>query len=193
MKKLLLSFAAIALSIGSAQADVTINETNFPDENFRWSMEGIDNGDGVLTDEEIAAVEGISFWDVQNFKGIEYFTELESLTIKSGNAKSVTLDLSKNKKLTSLTFNQETIKLGTLDISNTQLTELTIPTGSATTLTVLRAKNSQLTSLDLSSCTKIATLEISDNPTLTTLTMPSTASALKTFNCSNTGITPSLD
>ena len=128
-----------------------------------------------------------------NFKGIEYFTNLESLTINAGNAKSVTLDLSKNKKLTSLTFNQETIKLGTLDISNTQLTELTIPTGSATTLTVLRAKNSQLTSLDLSSCTKIATLEISDNPTLTTLTMPSTASALKTFNCSNTGITPSLD
>ncbi|MBR6456803.1 MAG: hypothetical protein IKS72_07760, partial [Prevotella sp.] len=128
-----------------------------------------------------------------NFKGIEYFTKLKSLTINSGTAKSVILDLSKNKELTSLTFNQSNIKLATLDISNTQLAEVTIPSGSATTLTTLRATNSQVTSLDLSSCTKIATLEISENPSLTSLTMPATVSTLKTFNCANTGIGPSLN
>lgn len=45
MKKLLLSFAAIALSISSAQAGVAINSKNFPDENMLWAMQAIDDND----------------------------------------------------------------------------------------------------------------------------------------------------
>ena len=127
-----------------------------------------------------------------NFKGIEYFTNLETLTINAGTAKSVVLDLSKNKKLTTLTFNQTTIKMMEFNISNTQIAELTIPTGSLTTLTTLKAEKSQLTSLDLSACTKIATLNVEGSTSLTSLTMPSTPTTLKNFDFSNTGLT-SLD
>ena len=166
MKKLLLlSFAAIALSIGSAQADVTINETNFPDENFRWSMEGIDNGDGVLTDEEIAAVEGITFWDVQNFKGIEYFYHLQDLLIFGTNIPDqegfVMFDISKFTNLasftmgdyhcvTSLDFSKNgKLKFLNLDSGMSGLTTIKLP-ASIEELTLNNVP--KLSSLDLSPC-----------------------------------------
>ena len=94
MKKLLLSFAAIALSIGSARAGVAINETNFPDENMLWAMQAIDDNDeewghnGILDDEEIAAINDyfLSLSGVANFKGIEYFYDgLKHLLITGQN------------------------------------------------------------------------------------------------------------
>lgn len=165
MKKLLLSFVAIVLSIGSAQADVTINEANFPDENFRWSMEGIDNGDGVLTDEEIAAVEGITFWDVQNFKGIEYFYHLQDLLIFGTNIPDqegfVMFDISKFTNLasftmgeyhcvTSLDFSKNSkLKFLNLDSGMSGLTTIKLPAG----IEDLTLNNvPKLSSLDLSPC-----------------------------------------
>ena len=165
MKKRLLTFAVIALSIGSAQADVTINEANFPDENFRWSMEGIDNGDGVLTDEEIAAVEGITFWDVQNFKGIEYFYHLQDLLIFGTNIPDqegfVMFDISKFTNLasftmgdyhcvTSLDFSQNgKLKFLNLDSGMSGLTTIKLP-ASIEELTLNNVP--KLSSLDLSPC-----------------------------------------
>ena len=58
MKKLLLSFAAITLSISSTQAQVKINATNFPDDNFRAQVkEYFDNieEDDIISDEEMEA------------------------------------------------------------------------------------------------------------------------------------------
>lgn len=44
MKKLLLSFVAIALAVISVRAQVEINSTNFPDDNFRAQVkEAFDN------------------------------------------------------------------------------------------------------------------------------------------------------
>ena len=140
------------------------------------------------------------------FGGIAYFQGLEDLTIKSGSAKSVVLDLSKNKSLKSLTFDQSTIKLQTLNISNTQLTSLTIPTGSAsmlesltmgsvptltsltfggsndfTKLSSLDVSETGLTSLNLSLCTALASVKI-DKTKLTVgdnLTLPSPSEWIK--------------
>lgn len=62
---------------------IEINETNFPDDVFRaWVTENCDKApeggekDGCLDDEEIAAqkVIGINDKDIEDLKGIEYFT-----------------------------------------------------------------------------------------------------------------------
>ncbi len=117
-----------------------------------------------------------------NYKGVEYFTNLESLKINSKGATSgVKLDLSKNENLKTLTFAEPTqIKLVTFNISNTKLTSLTIPSGSLTTLTNLYVSNSSLTALDVSSCSNLRILE-ADNIAFSSnsaLTLPTTTNKL---------------
>ncbi|MBR1469072.1 MAG: hypothetical protein IJ605_03015 [Prevotella sp.] len=127
-----------------------------------------------------------------DYQGVEYFTNLESLTIASKNASSVDLDLSKNKKLTTLIFKEATVKLRTLNISNTQLTTLTIPSGSNSTLTNLTVSNSNLTSLNLRSCNALRVLD-ADNIAFssnTALTLPTTINKLDELSLSGvTGLT----
>ncbi len=71
-----------------ATDDIAINETNFPDENFRrYVSEEIDaNGNNVLSESEILSTTEMNIsrkWsygdDIENLKGIEFFTELERL------------------------------------------------------------------------------------------------------------------
>ena len=71
------------------EGSVEINETNFPDENFRnyIKSELTDSnrnkvgGDGILTADEIAAVTEINvgYKNISSLKGIEYFTALKTL------------------------------------------------------------------------------------------------------------------
>ena len=112
---------------------------------------------------------------VTDYAGIKYFRNLESLTIRSSQ-NNVILDLSENKKLSSLTFTLATIKLKELNISNTQLTSLTIPTGLNTTaattyLTTLTAKNTALQSLDISKFNGLTSVDLSGSANLTSLTL----------------------
>lgn len=74
IKALLLSLISL-LGIMQARADVTINETNFPDENFRnyllWQSYG---SDGVITDAEIAGITDISVSNraIRSLKGKDH-------------------------------------------------------------------------------------------------------------------------
>ena len=90
---------------------VEINETNFPDANFReFIKENFDtDGDGVLSAEEIAAVTSIILSEdgmhgittvVSDLKGIEYFTELETLNCSCNQISY--LDVSVNTALRTL-------------------------------------------------------------------------------------------
>ena len=83
---------------------IAINETNFPDALFRdYIAENADmDADGQLSELEVSGVTGIDVSDmgIQDLRGIEYFTELESLDC-SGN-ELTSLDLSANAKLQSL-------------------------------------------------------------------------------------------
>ena len=85
----------------TASADVEINETNFPDENFREYLQryGVN---GIITDEEI---KGITYIDVggrsiSNLQGIEHFTALTELNCTSNQLTS--LDVSGCTALTEL-------------------------------------------------------------------------------------------
>ena len=80
MKKTLLSLVALGLMLTSAQASVVINETNFPDENLRnYASQYDEDGNGTLSDAELATITSINAGGILNLKGAEHFTNLEEL------------------------------------------------------------------------------------------------------------------
>ena len=81
-----------------------IDETKFPDDNFRNYLLEQDYGkDGVLTEAEIRniTVMDVSEKDIKSLKGIEYFTALDSLDCSVNELTA--LDVSKNTALNVLT------------------------------------------------------------------------------------------
>ncbi len=173
LKHLLLS-ALLLLSAGSAWADVEINETNFPDVNFRnYLLEQDYGSDGKLTDAEIAGVKSISVSSksMQSLKGIEYFTALTKLNCNSNQLTS--LDLSKNIMLQNLfcDWNQ----LTSLDVSNCIF------------LTILHCGMNQFTSLDISKNTWLTNLDCQYNQ-LTSLDVSKNI-GLKSLRCNGNKLT----
>ena len=150
---------------------IEINETTFPDDEFRnWVLAQSYGQDGVLTEEEIAGVTTINVMAkrIQSLKGIEYFTELTTLDC-TGN-QLTELDVTKCIKLTDLKciWNQ----LATLDVSkNTALTTLscsgnqltTFDVSQNTTLETLGCGINLLTSLDVSQNTMLTELHCQEN------------------------------
>ena len=156
--------------------NIDINETNFPDKEFRdWIKANITGADDdVLTPDEISKVTRISvsnIGEIKSLKGIEHFTALQYLYCSFTGI--TTLDVSNNKQLTQLSCGSTGIT--TLDVSNNkQLTQLFCSRTSITTLNV--RNNEQLTQLSCPN-TSIATLDVRNNKQLTYL------------SCYNTGIT----
>ena len=152
--------------IAVQSAGVAIDNTNFPDANFRTVVENFDtNKDGSLSDTEIAAVEEIdcSRKGITNLKGIEYFTALRLL--KCNRNQLTTLDVDKNTALEKLYCSNN--KLTSLDVSkNISLTELECDYNQLTSLDV--SKNTALTHLDCQN-NQLISLDVSKNTALTNL------------------------
>ncbi len=76
---------------------ISIDEKNFPDAVFRSYVEqkidSEENSKGILTQTEISKVTSVSLLDlsVSNIKGIEFFTELQTLSISGSGLSSFTL------------------------------------------------------------------------------------------------------
>ena len=199
--------AGLAVGASPGWAAVAINEVNFPDENFRNYISGIDlysinpdtDHDGILSDEEIANVKGISvgrggYFRISNLKGIEYFTALEYLDCSSNNLTE--LDLSKNTALTYLACGSNELTeldlsnnraLTYLDCDNNKLTALDLSRNTA--LMELHCGHNNFTELDLSSNTALVSLDCSHNsgrehPMLTKLDV-SKCTALEYLSCYN--------
>ena len=181
--------------IAVQSAGVAIDNTNFPDANFRTIVEYYDtNKDSSLSDTEIAAVEEIACYDkgISNLKGIEYFTALRSLNC--GRNQLTSLDVSKNTALTKLYCKKN--QLTVLDVSkNTALTYLrcndnqltSLDVSKNTALTYLRCNYNQLTSLDVSKNTALTKLYCSNNQ-LTSLDV-SKNTALTGLGCAGNQLT----
>ena len=194
MKKVLLLLVAMVACL-SAWADVTINETNFPDANFRnWLLSEPYGSDGVLTDGEIAAIITIdvSSNSIADLTGIEHLTALKNLNCSdnqlteldvSHNTALETLDCS-NNQLTAIEVSQNTA-LEVLYCSNNQLAQLDVTQNTA--LKRLRCSNIQLTQLDVSQNMALAYLGCSNNQ-LTALDVCQNT-ALETLDCSNNQLT----
>ena len=116
-KKFTLFIAVCLFATATAFADVPINETNFPDPNFRaWLLARPWGSDGVITEEEIAEITSISILHshISDLTGINFFTYLQSLWVSSN--RLTTLDVSNLTNLIglSVTWGQ----LTSLDVSN---------------------------------------------------------------------------
>ena len=146
--KLFILCFAVLCSCSSDESEVEIckiDETTFPDANFRNWVLGRDYGkDGILTNAEMAEIKklNIPLLSIQSLKGIEYFTALTYLPCANNNL--TTLDLSCNVNLTELSCSQN--KLTSINLSKN------------TKLEALWCVNNKLTSLDLT-----------NNPALTNL------------------------
>jgi hypothetical protein len=161
--------------------DLPIDETTFPDDNFRaWLLDGRninDSGaDAVLTSDEIADITIINVNDkgIADLTGIQYFTALTFLNCS--NNQLAFLDLS---GLASLTY---------LDCYNNQLTSLDV--SGYTGLQTLYCAYNQLTSLDLSGLAALTELYCYNNQ-LTSLDLTGLAFLLY-LSCENNQLT-SLD
>ena len=153
--------------------DIAINETTFPDENFRaWVLANAFGRDKVLTKGEIARITKLDIGSrrIQSMKGLEFFTELSWLDVY-GNSDITEIDLSPFPKMKHLDVGW--CKIQELDVSkNTELTYLdcrgngltTLDLSQNTSLTTLICFGNQLAELDLSQNTLLTEIECSNNP-----------------------------
>ena len=139
-------------AVAPVSSGLAIDETNFPDANFRnYVLASFDsNGDEKLDDEEIANVKYINAPSktISSLKGIEYFTEL--LELDCENNQLTSLDVSKNTKLVKLICSKNA--LTSLNTSHNPL------------LKKLDIYSNKLTSIDVSQNTELETLYIGRNP-----------------------------
>ena len=204
MKKRLLSILLMCCMVltllpvaafAEGETDVSINETNFPDANFRTVVKEYDTDkDENLSRAEIEAVKEIKCYykDIRSLTGIEYFTALQTLECYSnlltsldisGNTALKSLDCAKNQ-LAALDVSQNTA-LESLDCADNQLTSLDVSRNTA--LKSLDCAKNQLTSLDVSRNTALESLNCADNQ-LTALDI-SQNTALEYLICASNKLT----
>ncbi len=145
-------FLLLVLLTAAALADVTIDETNFPDAVFRQYVKDyfdVKKPYGTLTRDEIVKAENINLYEqgVSDLKGVEHFPMLEMLEIAGNSLKE--LDLSKNTKLVYLSCDRN--QLTKLDLSKNTL------------MTDISCFGNQLESLDVSPCTPLRSLHCHKN------------------------------
>ena len=192
----LLAFIMATLCLSAVVAfgsdSVAINETNFPDANFREFVKDYDlDGNGSLSAEErdVVSIMTVSDdYEIKTLKGIEYFSNIKIL--RCSNIKLEELNVSALKDLTTLTCmgNElkelnlvENNKLKTLNCTGNELTSITILSPALitldcrgnslaklditheTALETLYCANNQLSSLDLSQNTNLTKLNCTIN------------------------------
>ena len=154
-----------------AEGDIDINETNFPDPNFREYMKDewdIDNDNKInksLADN--LSYISVSNREIKSLKGIEFFPNLQQILCDSNQIEY--LDLSMNPNLDFLYCRDNRIrsldlshnpKLATLYCSNNELTELDLSHNPE--LLVASFGGNQITSIDLTKCKKLQELGCSE-------------------------------
>lgn len=174
---------------------VAIDDTNFPDGEFRAHVSNFDiNSDSVFSQAEINNIKKIDVsgkTGIKNLKGIEYFPDLQYL---SCDLTGVT-DLNISNNINLLLLNCSNTGIQTLDVhNNTALESLNCYNTGIGSLDV--SNNPDLQILDCSN-TGIGSLDVSNNPHLQNLGCSNTGIGsldvsnnpdLRSLYCSNTGI-----
>ena len=196
-KKLLTAMLMLAVMSSAARSAVLIDGAAFPDEVFREYVSQFDgDGDVVLSDEELAAVDGIHVQEsgISSLKGIEYFTNITQLNCQDNNLTE--LDVSKctrleylwcaRNQLTSLNINgcnnlveincQENSLTGTLDLSN------------RTALRDIHCRLNDLTSLVVDGCYALENVNCRNNRLTGTLDLSSLRNLVE-VNCRSNNLT----
>ena len=167
------------------EVQIAIDETNFPDEVFRFLVESYyDTAEpkGILTEDEIAATTEICLNDciytITDFTGIEFFTELEYLACNgSGISK---LDFSGNTKIKTI-WSCRCESLSSIDVTGcTSLEKLYVDGCNA------------LTEVDLSTCSSLQGFQCEGCDGLKNVDL-SACHALRFFDCEYCDILESFD
>ena len=186
--------AFAAYTVSSADFDpsflgIAVDKTNFPDPVFRdyVSINFDTDGDGYLSDEEIAAVTSIDCsgteeapGSIASLKGVEHFTALETLNCYYN--KLTSIDLSSNSKLWAL------------NCADNQIHQLDL---GSNPLKYLFCARNQIASLDVKNRASLSYLDCSGNPVgALDLTGCSELSYLKCINCGlqslNVSVSPKI-
>lgn len=189
----------------------TIDETNFPDSEFRrYVSEHFDSdGSGTLSESEIAVASVIDFgghgdnpwvkeYNISSLAGIEYFTALVELNCSYSNVSSLSLNNNQNLRILNCAQCHD---LSSLDLSgNTQLEELicwydfglnTLDLSHNPMLRVLECYGNGISSLDISHNPVLAALSCGQN-SFTSLDFNG-SSSLRTLNCTDCASLVSLN
>ena len=178
-------------AVRSLEADmsliVSLNETNFPNATFREFVEGkcdVD-GDKFLTPAELGKVEDINFSkpdknnsdqtyaddkyrQIDNFKGIEYFTNLRGVNI-GGNTAVTSIDLSGCTKLTDFVgancpkLEKAVLSEGVKEVYIYISGLKEFDAAKYPKLEILKIFNTQVTSIDVSKNPNLKELDLSDD------------------------------
>lgn len=208
MKKLLLILLSLAVVCGCGKVELTENKGNdnpyIPDEPnidpeddifLQFCIEKFDtDGDGVVSQYEADKVRTItcSGMEIVKLTDIDKFSNLETLDC-SGN-KLASLDLSKNRHLTSVNCTRNSLRslsvagckeLRTLDCSYNSLSSLDL--SSVMALESVDCSNNSLATLNVGGCSALRTLDCSYNK-LTTLDLSKTT-GIVTVNCKRNSLT----
>lgn len=186
--------------------EIPFDALHFPDDAFRTYLKDelkIDkDGNGALSEVEIADVKNINIdhvRDVKSLKGLEYFTDLE--TLMCGDTGITELNIKENKKLTGV-YLYKNMGITSLDTSsNTALEQISCYTTGIESLELSNNKNlttlncsdinmeildvSENTKLEGLNCreTKIESLDVSNNTALNYLWCDNTE--IKSLDVSN--------
>jgi len=186
-KKLLTLLLALVAIATTGRAQVVLNETNFPDANFRKALaEILQISEGsVISKEMISTTKEVDIHrkSIADLTGIEHFTALTYLDC--GDNRLTSLDVSRNTALTKLncTYNY----LTSLNISkNTKMQKLwcshnkliSIEVSGCSTLWYLDCGDNHLTSLDVSKNTALSSFRCHDNRLTSLDVMKNTALSL---------------
>ena len=188
-----------------APADIDINITNFPNDTFREFVKTLDtNNDDVLTYIERSKLRSIDFSgedqtyadekyrQIDNFKGIEHFTNLEYVNI-GGNTAVTSIDLSNSTKLHDFSgagcskLEKAVLPEGVKEvyIFNAGLKEF--DAAKYPKLEVLKIFGTQVTSVDVSKNPNLKELDITDDK-LTGDVDISNCPELVTFSANSCGL-----
>ena len=159
MKKLIFLLTLAALTSLATHADVAINSTNFPDDNFRNYLLSR-YPDGRLTDSDIASCKTLDVrgLNIASLTGVKYFTAITKL------------DCYSNPNLTTIDGIQSCKALEEIMADNCGLTSLDV-TG-LNNLAVLRLRNNKLTTFSVSGLSQLYYLRLSGNSLLTQVYCP---------------------
>ena len=183
MKKTLLLLIAVMMASMAARADLLINDTTFPDANFRAYMMSEYPSGVIPAIDLIKRTElNLSYKQISDATGIRFFPNLTHLDLYSNNLSSI--DVSQNTKLTYLNVGYN--HLTTIDVTNNRdLEELYCQSNQFTTLQItdmprlntfwvvknplltgLYCWRNVLTSLDVSNCPELIQLKCYNNANL---------------------------
>lgn len=159
MKKLISLLILAVMASLAARADIAINSTNFPDDNFRDYLISR-YPDGRLTDNDIACCKTLDVrgLNIASLTGVKYFTAITKL------------DCYGNPDLTTIDGIQSCTALEEIMADNCALTSLDV-TG-LNNLAVLRLRNNKLTTFSVSGLSQLYYLRLSGNSLLTEVNCP---------------------